>query len=169
MSHVHELYVDLLTLLRDMLRHYHRLLELSQHEREVLTAASLPALLDVTTQKETLVLELSVMEEGRQLMLRKLAEQIEVPIATLTLAQLSQCAPEPFADEFRRCRAELLDLMHAVRQVNTQNTVLLSSSLDAVRSSVSLLSRLLEPAAVYSNGGHMGVADGGGRLLHKQV
>jgi flagellar biosynthesis/type III secretory pathway chaperone len=169
MSHDHALYTDLLALLRDMLSHYHRLLELSQRERAVLTEASLPTLLDITTQKETIVLELAVMEEGRQLVLRKLAEQLGIPTTELTLVRLSQGAPEPFADEFRRCRAELLDLIQAVSQMNTQNTVLLSSSLDAVRTSLSLISRLLEPAPVYGNGGHLGVSDTGGRLLHKQV
>jgi hypothetical protein len=169
MSHTHELYTDLLILLQDMLSHYHRLLKLSQCEREGLAAASLPTLLDITTQKETIVLELSMMEEGRQLMLRRLSELLGTPVTELTLAQLSRLAPEPFASEFQRCRADLLELIHAVSRMNAQNTLLLSSSLDAVRTSVGLLSQLLEPAPVYGNGGHLGVSDTGGRLLHKQV
>jgi flagellar biosynthesis/type III secretory pathway chaperone len=169
MSHEQDLYADLLTLLRDMLSHYHRLLDLSQQEREVLTAASLPILLDITTQKETIVLELSMMEEGRQLMLRRLAEQFGVPTTELTLAQLSQCAPEPFAIEFQRCRDNFLDLIQAVSRVNAQNTVLLTSSLEAVRTSLGLLSQLLEPAPVYGHSGYVGVSGAGGRLLHKQV
>ena len=169
MSHEHELYADLLTLLRDMLNHYRRLLELSQREREGVSAASLPTLLDITTQKETIVLELSIMEEGRQLILRRLAEQFGVATTDLTLAQLSQYAPEPFADAFQRCRADLLDLIHAVSQVNARNTVLLNSSLNAARTSLGLLSQLLEPAPIYGNSGHMGMSGAGGRLLHKQV
>jgi len=152
-----------------MLSHYHRLLKFSQREREVLAAASLPTLLDITTQKETIVLELSAMEEGRQLMLRRLSELLGIPATELTLAQLSQLAPEPFANEFQRCRADLLDLIHAVSQMNAQNTVRLSSSLDAVRTSIGLLSQLLEPTPVYGNGGHLGVSHTGGKLLHKQV
>jgi flagellar biosynthesis/type III secretory pathway chaperone len=169
MNHDHELYADLLTLLRDMLNHYHRLLELSNREREGVTAASLPTLLDITTQKETIVLELSIMEEGRQLMLRRLAEQFGVATTELTLAQLSQCAPEPFAEAFQRCRADLLGLIHAVSQVNAQNTVLLNSSLDAVRTSLALLSQLLEPAPIYGSSGHMGVSGTGGKLVYKQA
>jgi flagellar biosynthesis/type III secretory pathway chaperone len=169
MNYAHELYTDLLTLLRDMVRHYHRLLELSQREQETLTAASLPALLEMTTQKETTILELSVMEEGRQLLLRKLAEQLDMPAAELTLRQLSQMAPEPFADGFQCCRTDLLGLVQAVSQVNAKNAVLLSSSLSSVRTSLSLISRLLEPAPIYGNNGHLDTTGAGGKVLHKQI
>ncbi|SRR6266508_3307717 len=169
MNYEHELYTDLLTLLHDMLSHYHRLLELSQRERESLTAASLATLLEITTQKETTILELSVMEEGRQLLLRKLAEQLDIPTAELTLRNLSQLAPEPLADGFQCCRTDLLGLVQAVSQVNAKNAMLLSSSLNSVRTSLSLISRLLEPAPIYGNNGHLDTTGTGGKVLHKQI
>jgi len=169
MSHTHELYTDLLTILQQMVSHYHQLLELSEGERQVLAAASLPALLELTTQKETLLLELSVMEEGRQVLLRKLAEQLDLPISELTLGRLGGVAPEPFADRFQRCRVELLSLTQAVSQVNAQNTVLLDASLNTVRTSLELISRLLEPAPTYGHNGYLDAASSGGKVLHKTV
>lgn len=169
MSHVHELYADLLTLLRDMLSRYQQLSALSQREREVLTAVSLPTLLALTTQKETLVLELSVIEEGRQLVLRKLAEHLGVPVVELSLGRLSTLAPQPFAEGFQRCRTDLVALVEAVSQVNAQNTLLLSSSLDAVQMSLGLLSRLLEPGPTYGSGGELDPTRTGGRVVQKHV
>jgi flagellar biosynthesis/type III secretory pathway chaperone len=169
MNHEHALYTDLLTLLREMLSHYHRLLELTQREQETLTAASLPTFLEMTTQKEILILELSVMEEGRQLLLRKLAEQLDTSPAELTLRALSQLAPEPLAVGFHRCRTDLVALIQAIEQVNAQKTMLLSSSLDCVRTSLRLISQLLEPAAIYGHSGHLDATRPGGRVLHRQV
>ena len=169
MNYEHELYTDLLTLLRDMVNHYHRLLELSQREGESLTAASLPILLEIITQKESTILELSVMEEGRQLLLRKLAEQLDIPAAELTLRKLSQLAPEPLADGFQCSRTNLLNVVQAVSQVNAKNGVLLSSSLNSVHTSLSLISRLLEPAPIYGNNGHLDTTGTGGKVLHQQI
>lgn len=169
MSHAHELYTELLTLLRAMLSHYRQLLELSQREREILTAACLSTLLDITTQKETLILELSMMEEGRQLLLRKLAEQLEVSPAELTLGRLSTLAPQPFADAFQDCRTDLAALVQEISQANERNTVLLSSSLDCVRMSLGLLTRLLEPAPTYGSSGHLDTTGTGGKVLYKCV
>ena len=91
------------------------------------------------------------MEEGRQVLLRKLAEQLGVPVSDLTLGQLGDIAPEPFADRFQRCRADLLSLTQAVSQINAKNTALLDASLDTVRTSLGLISRLLEPAPTYGH------------------
>ena len=150
MSHTHELYTDLLTILQQMLGHYYTLLQLSESERQVLATTSLPTLLELTTQKETVLLELSVMEEGRQVLLRKLAEQLGVPVSDLTLGQLGDIAPEPFADRFQRCRAHLLSLTRH-HPMNAKNTALLDASLDTVRTSLGLISRLLEPAPTYGH------------------
>jgi len=169
MSDVHELYTDLLALLREMLSRYQQLLTLSQQERQVLTAASLPTLLALTTHKETLVLELSVIEEGRQLVLRKLAEHLGVPVADLSLGRLSTLAPQPFADGFQCCRTDLGALVEAVSQANEQNTLLLSSSLNSVRISLGLLSRLLEPGPTYGSGGAVDTLGTGGKVLQKRV
>jgi flagellar biosynthesis/type III secretory pathway chaperone len=169
MSHTHELYTDLLTILQQMVSHYHQLLELSEGERQVIAAASLPALLELTTQKETLLLELSIMEEGRQVLLRKLADQLSMPVSELTLGQLGNVAPEPFAARFQCCRVDLRALTQAVSQVNAQNTALLDASLETVRTSLGLISRLLEPAPTYGHSGYLDAANRGGKVLHKTV
>jgi flagellar biosynthesis/type III secretory pathway chaperone len=169
MGHTHELYTDLLTILQQMLNHYHTLLQLSESERQVLATASLPTLLELTTQKETVLLELSVMEEGRQVLLRKLAEQLGVPVAYLTLGQLGDIAPEPFTNRFQRCRVDLLSLTQAVSQINAKNTALLDASLDTVRTSLGLISRLLEPAPTYGHNGYLDAANRGGKVSHKTV
>ena len=169
MSYMHELYQDLLTILQQMVSHYHQLLELSEGERQVLTAASLPALFELTTQKETLLLELSVMEEGRQVVLRKLAEQLGMPVSELTLGRLGDVAPEPFADRFQHCRVDLLSLTQTVGRVNAHNTALLDASLDTMRTSLGLISRLLEPAPTYGHNGYLDVSSRGGKVFHKAV
>jgi len=163
------LYTDLLTLLHEMVSHYRRLLALSQQEQEILTASSLPMLLESTIQKETLILELAVMEEGRQLLHRKLAEQHAVPLSELTLERLSGLAPQPYAAGFQRCRTELVQLVHAIGQVNAHNTILVSTSLDCTRASLGLLSRLLEPPPTYGSDGHLDATGRGGTLLYKRV
>jgi hypothetical protein len=98
-SHTQELYTDLLTLIREMFIHYRRLLQLSK--REILTAASLPTLIEIAMQKETILLELSIMEEGRQLLLRKLDEQLGIHPSALTLGKLNELAPEPLTSAFQ--------------------------------------------------------------------
>lgn len=169
MSHTHELYTDLLTILEQMISHYCILLQLSENERKVLTTTSLPILFELTTQKETLLLEISVMEEGRQVLLRKLAEHLGISVAKLTLGQLGDIAPEPFADRFQRCRVDLLSLTQAVSQINAKNTALLDASLDTVRTSLGLIARLLEPAPTYGHHGYLDAANRGGKILHKTV
>jgi flagellar biosynthesis/type III secretory pathway chaperone len=169
MSHTHELYTDLLTILEQMISHYHILLQLSENERQVLTTTSLPILFELTTQKETLLLEISVMEEGRKVLLRKIAEHLGISVAKLTLGQLGDIAPEPFADRFQRCRVDLLSLTQAVSQINAKNTALLDASLDTVRTSLGLIARLLEPAPTYGHHGYLDAANRGGKILHKTV
>jgi len=169
MNQTDDLYTDLLSLLREMLSHYRHLLELSQRERQALTTSALATLLEITTQKETLVLELSMMEEGRQLLLRKIAQLLEVPPTELTLARLVMLAPQAFTADFQRYRTDLGALVQEISQVNERNTMLLSSSLDCVRMSLKLLSRLLEPARTYTSSGQLETASAGGRVLYKSV
>lgn len=169
MNQAQDLYTDLLSLLREMLSHYRHLLELSQRERQAVTTSALATLLETTTQKETLVLELSMMEEGRQLLLRKIAQLLEVPPTELTLARLGVLAPQAFTAEFQRCRTDLGALVQEISQVNERNTMLLSSSLDCVRLSLGLLSRLLEPARTYTSSGQLESIGAGGKVLYKCV
>jgi hypothetical protein len=165
----HDLYKDILSILHDMINHYNHILELCKSEVHIFRSANFCDLVAVTTRKEKIVLELSIMKEGWQLLLRKLAEQLNMPASDLTLAQLSILAPLPFGDAFRRCRTDLLAVVQAIGQLNAQNMTLLRSSLDVVRTSLGLISRLLEPAHVYGNDGALGTTDPGGRFLHRQV
>ena len=78
-----------------MCRYYHRLLLLSDHVFEKLTSASILIMVEISTQKKTLLLEFLIIPAWRQLLLRKLDGQLSIQFTELTLIKLNELAPTP--------------------------------------------------------------------------
>ena len=160
-----------LTVLEDALvgefRAYQMLVDVTREERRLLSASDLPALMILLERKETLLAELSRLDEARQRALTQWAAAAEVTsIATLT--ELMPHLEEGTASRLRRLREGILALVDEARRLAPGNRALAQTALGHVEAVRDFLIALSQPNAGYQALGQPGPARAESLLLAEQ-
>lgn len=136
------LFEDLAHVLRQEMSCYEKLLNLLRWEKEFLVAGDPEALSEQVKQKETLSLEVKVLEEARLGLMRKIGGHLGIEDGELTCSALTQLAPPSSAPFYEALLARFKQLIGEVAEVNKQNGVLLEGSLHYTRSLLTLFTTL---------------------------
>lgn len=119
---------DLAQVLRQEMECYERALDLLRAEKQLLIKGDLEALDEQVKRKETLGLEVKVLEEARLGLMRKICASLELPEGNLTCSRLAQLAPPSCASYYQALLARFKELIGQVAKVSEQNGALLESS-----------------------------------------
>jgi len=149
---MHILLNKLLILLEEETRLYNLLLLLLQQEKEAVVSSNLDELNRVTKEKETLLLEIRILEEDRMRIQAKFSEKVGDSGQDRTLTQLSQMVDEPFSTRLQASCSNLLSLTQSIKEINASNKALLVHSLELVRSSLTILNNSIFHNTYYRNG-----------------
>lgn len=152
------LFEDLAQVLRQEMGCYEKLLDLLRQEKGLLIAGDLGALVEQVKQKETLGLEVKVLEEARLGLMRKVGALLGIQEAELTCSTLAQHAPPSSAPLYQDLLAAFKQLIGEVAEVNARNGVLLEGSLLYTRSLLTLFTTLAYGTPTY---GREGLIEGG--------
>ena len=96
-----KLLFDLERILQAEVTHHERLSLLMQQERQYVIKGDLEQLGESNKQKETIILEIRMLEEGRIKVIEKLANSNNINPAELNLKRLILMVPPPFQDRFQ--------------------------------------------------------------------
>src|SRR3972149_11901211 len=102
---------DLVHLLSQEADEYGKLLALLSDEERALVQGRSADVAELTKQKERLALELKVLEEARQALIRRLAGPLGLPTGEVTLTRLIEAVPQNRAPALRDLRGRLTELM----------------------------------------------------------
>jgi hypothetical protein len=123
-----KLFDDLAQVLRQEMDCYERALDLLRGEKGLLIKGDLEALGEQVKQKETLGLEVKVLEEARLGLMRKIGALVELPERELTCSKLAELAPPCCTPQYQALLARFKQLIGQVATVNEQSGLLLESS-----------------------------------------
>ncbi|MFQ5658725.1 MAG: flagellar protein FlgN, partial [Candidatus Methylomirabilales bacterium] len=136
------LFEDLAHVLRQEMGCYEKLLNLLRREKAFLLAGHREALAEQVKQKETLGLEVKVLEEARLGLMRKIGVYLGIEDGELTCSALAQLAPPSNAPFYEALLVRFEQLIGEVAEVNKQNGMLLEGSLQYTRSLLTLFTTL---------------------------
>ncbi len=150
-----DLFHDLVALLAQEAAEYRQLLALLEDEERALRSGDSGRVAELTKRKETLALELKVLEEARATLMERLSARLAMPVESVTLTRLLDIVPAALAPSLSELRDELTDLTGRLFEANRRNGFLLERSLAHVRGALSLLTSLVTHPATYEPNGQL--------------
>lgn len=160
---------DLAQVLGQETEKYEALLRLLRRERDLIVKGNLQVLAELVKRKETLVLELKVIQEARLTLMSKVSAMHDIPLVELTLFRLAELVPAPHATSYRNLLNRLAVLAARLVEENDWNKALLDRSVAYIRGSLSLLTSAVSPVPLYQDDGSVAARLPSPSALNSQV
>lgn len=138
---------NLLEILEKEVAVYREFLNLLQMERQYMVDLSLDKLYECVKHKETITLNLKVLEESRIDVISAIEEGFNS--GRLTLLMIINIAPPRYKKGLESCRSDLISLVNSIREINQINGILAERAINYTRSPLTFLSRLILELPVY--------------------
>ncbi len=148
---------------------YEALLRLLRQERGLIVKGNLQALGELVKRKETLALELKVMQEARANLMITVSVMYGIPMMELTLFRLVDLVPASHTTSYQALLNRLVLLATRLVEENNGNAALLDRSVAYVRGSLSLLTQALSPVPLYQGDGSVVIQPRSTSVLNSQV
>ncbi len=166
MEHLLNKLIGLLTHATEL---YQSLLGVVQNEKDAVVGLNLKQLNEACKAKDNLLLKLRILEEQRQHVMDRVADELGCSSQGLTLTRLAQQVDESYARRLLDRSTDLLALIQILQDVTQQNKSLISHSMQLIQGSCNLLNNLMAASPVYYRSGNMDGADQTGRLLNGDI
>jgi len=160
---------DLAHVLGQETKKYEALLRLLRQERGLIVKGNLQALGELVKRKETLALELKVMQEARVSLMTKTSAMYGIPMVELTLFRLADLVPASHATSYRGLLNRLVFLASRLVEENDGNAALLDRSVAYVKGSLSLLTQAVSPVSLYQGDGSVVAQPRSTSVLNSQI
>lgn len=147
----------------DLFREFMGLL---QAERQYMIDLSLDKLHECSNQKETLILNLKVLEESRMDIIASFHKG--GPSDLPKLSMIIEKSPARYKSSLDACRSNLLSLINSIREINQINGILAERAINYTRNSLSFLTGLTNELPVYKPSGRMKEQIKTGKLVCKK-
>jgi flagellar biosynthesis/type III secretory pathway chaperone len=148
---------------------YRALLALADREKAAALGYNHRQLAQVTAEKEELLARLDRTERRRIDLIRRMADELKLPPAQLSLSELETRADARQAIRIGNLRSSLSSLVQTIKRVNGENRQLIQHCLDLSRSALSFFQHWMMPAAVYGSSGRVSSGHRNGKLLSGTV
>ncbi|MDD5434007.1 MAG: flagellar protein FlgN [Nitrospira sp.] len=158
---------NLLEILEKEVELYCEFLNLLQMERQYMVDLSLDKLHECANYKETIVLNLQVLEESRIDVIGSI--QDDSRSGHLTLLLLINIAPIRYKKGLESCRSKLVSLVNSIREINQINGILAERAINYTKSSLTFLNRLIHELPVYLPSGQIEQSYRAGNLVCKKA
>lgn len=157
---------DLVRILEEEAALHQDLLSIVLKEREIVRSFAVDELYENNKLKETLILKVRLMEQGRQSLIAKLYPAKEGP---LTLSDVLDVSPEPYKSRFLELKAELTALMEEIISINNRNRFLIQYTQNNLNHLYSLIAFYGGKEAIYDEEGRAAHGSGSGLLISQNV
>lgn len=160
---------DLAQVLEQEIGKYEALLRLLRQERGLIISGDLAALGELVKRKETLVLELKIIQEARVTLMTRVSAAHDIPLVELTLRRLADLVPISHRPSYRSLLDRLIVLAAALVEENDWNAALLDRSMAYVKCSLSFLTSAVTPVPLYQGDGSIVAQSPSLSMLNSQV
>lgn len=159
---------ELIDILEQEHQLYERLFDRLQREKAVMLGSQARHLTHLTAEKQALSAQLAKLEARRQLVLHRIAGELNLPARQLTLSMIARHADAPAAERILHLRDALIHATRAVRDANEESRCLVQHCLGLIQSSISFLRQMISPPPVYGSSGSIEGNAQNGHLLSGQ-
>lgn len=156
-------------LMEQLVSQYRRLADLLLQEEQAIVAFSIQTFHRVREEKQIQIVRIQALDSKRKVFLKKLAAEIGIPAASLTLSKIAERMEPPLAGRIRHLSAEFKVVLDLVAERNRNNDNLIGYSLSLIRSSIDFLTHLIIPAPVYGRNGGVMPSKGSGLRLRSMA
>lgn len=160
---------DLTQVLEQETEKYESLLRLLSQERGLIASGDLAALGELVKRKETLTLELKIIQEARASLLTRISATRGIPLVELTLFRVAGLVPASHSTRYRTTLDRLALLATALAEENNWNAALLDRSIAYIRGSLSFLMSAVTPVPLYQGDGSIAAQSPSLSVLNSQV
>ena len=167
MDRLIEQLVEVLTQIESL---YEQMLPIIEREKEAALGPDPQQLVALNGEKQTLIAQLSRLEEKRMVLAQRIADALRLPDTRVNLASLAAAVSAPYDRELRQLHSRLKDVVERVRRANEQCQTLIQYCLRLVQSRLGFFQHWMGRVDVYGASGNLNSGTGsGGRLLSGTV
>ncbi len=164
------LYTELFENLENLVKVYRSLLETVRREKEILVASRLDELNENNKTKDTILLRIRSLENGRMKCARDLASALGADVDQPRLLDIASRADVGQQDRLRNMHSVLELLLRRVSEVNKQNEELVQAALSTITGAMNEIRDGLKPKTTYARQGAIApVKAEGGNLVRKEA
>ncbi len=160
---------ELIGLMRELSNGCAELLEAVAREHQALQRGRLPEMASAATGKELILKRIAEAERRRALLLGRLAAQVGLPEASLTVEALADRLPPAQALRVRQAGAALRGRVDRLRVAQARSEALCRGAIEMLQGAHQLLKGFLTGAPVYHGHGGYPAARIGGTLISGEV
>jgi flagellar biosynthesis/type III secretory pathway chaperone len=143
---------ELVRLLEEELSLHKELLSNVTSERDMLRRFAVRELEENSKSKETLILKIRLTEEARRKVIAQLARSLDEE-EDLSLSRIVYSTPQPWKERLEGLRAELLDVMGRIQELNSRNHSMAVYATGAMTHLLSLFSFAAGKSGTYDYAG----------------
>lgn len=162
-------YSELVANLEDLVKIYRSLLEVVRKEKEILVESRLDELNENNKAKDTLLVRIRSLENGRTKLARDLAVLTSSDVDQPRLLELASNLPKEQGDRLRNMHSVLDLLVRRVSEVNKANEELVQSALRSITGAMEAIKDGLAPQVTYGQSGSMSGKPEGGALVSREA
>ena len=159
--------------IRDLLEKYHQCYrefhDLQLRERDLLASLEIEALEANNKRKETVALEIKMMEESRLRLAETIAMEHEVDVSVVNFSYLAEHCDPVYRVDFEKFAREFRTLARDLERITQTNRKLVQSSLNTARNLERVLHKLISDNATYLPTGEMELLTRGARLMQQTL
>jgi len=160
---------NLLDVLNEEMGFYRQLILSLQKEKKAVVDSKIEVLNEAGKEKENQLLKIRILEEERVKIIEELACKLGHPCQEITLSELSQIIKEPYAERLSSCCSNLKSLLQSIQEINQDNKMLITHSIELVKGSLNLLNQLAAPNSIYCRTGRVKTNIFNGKLLSGEI
>ena len=144
---------ELIDILKQQHQLYECMLDRLRREKAVMLGSQARQLTSLIEEKQALTAQLAKLEAQRQLVLNRIAGELNLPAQRLSLRIIARHVDPLAAERILQVRDALLTVIRAVREANDESRCLVQHCLGLVQGSLSFLRQLISPPPVYGSSG----------------
>lgn len=127
-------------------------LSLLQHQKDMLISDDLEGLRDVTRRQQETAMESRRLAKEREKLIEELRAELAVT-GDLTLSRLLELVDDQQAEQLARLKDLIFSLNEEITRTRNSNVLLLNQSRDYIARTMTMLSRMHQPANTYRRPG----------------
>jgi flagellar biosynthesis/type III secretory pathway chaperone len=162
-------YRELLANLDDLVKIYRSLLDVVRKEKDILVESRLDELNDNNRTKDTLLVRIRSLENGRTKLARDLASMTSSDVDQPRLLEIAANLPKEQGDRLRNMHSVLDLLVRRVSEVNKTNEELVQSALRSITGAMEAIKDGLAPQKTYGQKGSINAKPEGGALVSREA
>lgn len=160
---------ELMGLMRELSNGCAELLEAVEREHQALQRGSLPEMAAAAAEKEAVLKRIAEVERRRTVLFGRLAAQVELPEASLSVEALADRLPPAQASRLRLAGGALRGRVDRLRAAQVRSEALCRGAIEMLQGAHQMLKGFLAGAPVYHGHGGYPAARIGGTLISGEV